>query len=424
MRLPAPDLPVAPVPEPTTSEPPGELTAQEIDFLLRFGAALHRYGAPAHRLEDLLGAVLARRGASARFFSSPTALFASFGTPESLKTGLVRVEPGEMDLSRLSEIDALAHRIIEDGLPLADANAELVRIVSRPHKRGMLANVAAFGLAAGCAARLFGGGLAESAVAGGIGLLVGVVVSLFGASPATARVTDPVAAFLCSLLALVASRLVAPIRVEVATVAGLIVLLPGLSLTIALNELSSRHLIAGTSRLFGAGIVFLQLAFGVAMGARLGSFAPLLTEPAARPDPPGWTIVPALAGTAVALHMLFRGRLRDTGFVLVSGAAAYLGARVGTDWLGAELGAFVGALLLGTFANLVARLQDRPAVVTIVPGLMLLVPGSLGLRSLESLLANDVVTGVATAFSMVLVAVAIVAGLLLSNVAVPPRRSL
>jgi uncharacterized membrane protein YjjB (DUF3815 family) len=60
----------------------------------------------------------------------------------------------------------------------------------------------------------------------------------------------------------------------------------------------------------------------------------------------------------------------------------------------------------------------------VVPGLMLLVPGSVGFRSLASLLERDVVAGVDTAFSMLMVAVALVAGLLSANALVPPRKVL
>jgi uncharacterized membrane protein YjjB (DUF3815 family) len=55
---------------------------------------------------------------------------------------------------------------------------------------------------------------------------------------------------------------------------------------------------------------------------------------------------------------------------------------------------------------------------------MLLVPGSIGYRSLAALLHSDVVSGVDAGFSAVLVGVTLAAGLLLANVLVPPRRAL
>ena len=56
-----------------------------------------------------------------------------------------------------------------------------------------------------------------------------------------------------------------------------------------------------------------------------------------------------------------------------------------------------------------------------LPGILLLVPGSIGFWSLAALLESDVVSGVETAFRMVLVAVSLVAGLLLADAIVPPR---
>lgn len=59
----------------------------------------------------------------------------------------------------------------------------------------------------------------------------------------------------------------------------------------------------------------------------------------------------------------------------------------------------------------------------IVPGILMLVPGSIGFRSISSLLGQDVVIGLKTAMAMLLVAVALAGGLLFANVVVPPRRA-
>ena len=66
----------------------------------------------------------------------------------------------------------------------------------------------------------------------------------------------------------------------------------------------------------------------------------------------------------------------------------------------------------------------RPAAVPIVPSLLLLVPGTLGVRSVASLIARDVVPGVELLFTLVTVAAALAAGLLFANLAVPPRKAL
>ena len=62
--------------------------------------------------------------------------------------------------------------------------------------------------------------------------------------------------------------------------------MPGLTLTAAMTELATRHLASGTARLSGAFITFLAIAFGVALGNRIGGAAfglpPVATRPAAR----------------------------------------------------------------------------------------------------------------------------------------------
>jgi uncharacterized membrane protein YjjB (DUF3815 family) len=85
---------------------------------------------------------------------------------------------------------------------------------------------------------------------------------------------------------------------------------------------------------------------------------------------------------------------------------------------------FVGSLTVGLASNLIARFRDRPAAVTQVPGILLLVPGSIGFRSLASLLDKQTLSGVDTAFKMTLMAVALVAGLLIANAIAPSRRTL
>jgi uncharacterized membrane protein YjjB (DUF3815 family) len=120
--------------------------------------------------------------------------------------------------------------------------------------------------------------------------------------------------------------------------------------------------------------------------------------------------------------VLFRAHARDAIWIILAGALGIAGSRIGSTTFGPELGAFVGALTVGVASNTYAYLLRRPASVTLVPGILLLVPGSIGFRSLSSLLDREVVTGVETAFTMVLIGAGLVAGLLLANVLVPERR--
>ena len=106
---------------------------------------------------------------------------------------------------------------------------------------------------------------------------------------------------------------------------------------------------------------------------------------------------------------------------LVGAVVADLSSGLGHDLLGPEGGACLGALAVGLVANGFARTFNRPAALVEVPGIMILVPGSLGLRSLTALLSQDVVTGIEVGVSMMMTAVALVFGALLANGLIPPR---
>jgi uncharacterized membrane protein YjjP (DUF1212 family) len=400
-----------------------------VALLIKLARALHAAGSPAHRLEDALTVVAAKLGLSGNFFSTPTALFAYLGRGQAQETILVRIEPGGVDLERLSSLEQLIDRLGSDALEPSQADAELDAVLSRPERYGRLVSTLAFAAASGSAALFFGGGLPEMLAAGIVGLVLGGLALLPARWPSVGRVYEPLAAMAAAFLTILFG--VHPELLGAHAVAGqavllpaLIALLPGLTLTVAMTELASRHLVSGSARLSGALITFLTLGFGVALGQWLGTAwlgSPLAVEPAPLA---AWSQLVALGVSALAFLVLFRAAPRDLPWILGAAFVALYGARLGTELLGPQLGAFLGAFLVGAGSNLVARFRHRPAAITQLPGLMLLVPGSLGFRSVASLLAQNVEVGVQAAFSMTLVAAALVTGILMANVLVPPRQLL
>ena len=85
---------------------------------------------------------------------------------------------------------------------------------------------------------------------------------------------------------------------------------------------------------------------------------------------------------------------------------------------------FLGGFLLGALANVYARFAHRPGAVVREPGIILLVPGSVGFRSVSYLLERDTVLGFDTGVLLVTLLISLVAGLLFGDLLVAPRRSL
>ncbi|MEM7678516.1 MAG: threonine/serine exporter family protein, partial [Myxococcota bacterium] len=269
--------------------------------------------------------------------------------------------------------------------------------------------------------RFFGAGLSEIAAAAGAGFIAGSLALAIPRDPRAARLFELTAAFSVTVWVAVLQAAGVAVAPFVVILAGLIVLVPGLTLTVAVSELATKNLVSGSARLTFAGMSLLQIALGVAFGQQVGLhlFGPLVDHTPTALAP--LTEVAALIATSLAISALFQAPLWLMPIIVAVTAVAILGARVGGWLLTPPLGASIGALFVAMLGNLYSRWTDRPAVVLIVPGMMLLVPGSLGFRSINSLMQQDLSMGLETAFNMGLIAVAIVAGLLVANVVLPPR---
>lgn len=405
----------------------GTLAAEVL--VAKLGRALHRYGTPAHRLEEAMNEVSHRLGLQGDFFSTPTAIFASLRPEEHEEderpgTLLMRVEPGELSLEKLSLLDALLGQVVRREVTARQASARIDEVENQPPRFGRTVTTAAFALASGSTARFFGGGLQECAVATVLGLGIGLLALAVEKLENAGRLYESVAALLAAFAATAAAIFWPPLAFWIVTVSALIVLVPGLTLTVAMTELATRNLVSGAARLSGAVLMFMTIGVGFALGNRLGILA-FGEMPVASPvELPPWTELPALAVVAFALLILFRAHPRDYGWFLAAAALALYGSRAGTEVFGPQLGALVGAVLVGVASNLFARVVRRPAAIVQMPGIMLLVPGSVGFRSVAELVRQDTLSGVQTAFSMVLVAISLVTGLLLANVLLPPRNAL
>ncbi|MBX3154514.1 MAG: threonine/serine exporter family protein [Deltaproteobacteria bacterium] len=392
-----------------------------ISFVLALGNALHRYGTPAHRLEEALKECCRRLELDAEVFTTPTTIIMSFGEPHELRTRMMRVDSTELDMDKLARVDALADRVAAQAVSPADGVVQLEEILAARRRYRARVSTPMHAVTAGALAVFFGGGLPEVAVAAVIGLALGTFAIFAQRSTDQARVFELAGAAFASLTANVVSAYV-DYSPSLATVAALIVLLPGMSLTIAMTELATRNLIAGTARLMSAVIVLLELVVGVALGERAAATLVDIHQiaPVALP---AWSQWAALGASLIGVAVLVQTQPRAFVWILLTGVLGYIAARIGTGWLG-QLGAMFGAFAVGIVGNVYARYLQRPAQIVTVPAVLLLVPGAMGFRGIRSLLTGETLTGVGTVFEMFIVATAIVAGLLIANAALQPRRSL
>ena len=396
-----------------------------VGFVLRLARALHAYGYSAARLEDILAATADRLGlAGHRFFSMPTQIMAAFGPEDRQRTHLLRVEPGEVNLGKVAALEQVSLDVAQGRASPEEGMERIERIVAAPSPYGPAVVTLAHGVLSGTVCQFLGGGWREIVVATVLGLGLGLLAIYAASHARVGRVFESLAAFLISTAAIGLARLVGPISVFVATLAGLIVLMPGLLLTTAITELATRHLASGTLRLSSAFMTLLGIVFGVALGSRLGAM--LFGDPASAIPVglPGWAPYVAIVLASASSVVILRADPRDAPWIVAAGVLGVLSGRLGAAKLGLELGMFVAAFGVAMASAAYERWKNRPAPVVLVPGILLLVPGSIGYLSMSSLMERNTVAGIDTAFTMVLTAVSLVAGLLIAGIVAPePKRA-
>src|SRR5687768_1664328 len=116
--------------------PVSDQESDAIAFVLALGRALHRYGTPAQRLEEALKVACRRLDLEAEIFTTPTAIIMSFGAPTELRTRMMRVEVGELDMDKLEQVDDLADDVAAQRVSPAEGVARLERILAAPPQYG------------------------------------------------------------------------------------------------------------------------------------------------------------------------------------------------------------------------------------------------------------------------------------------------
>ncbi len=404
---------------------------ERVRFLTELGRRLHIAGVSASRLEGAVHATARALNVTAEIWSTPTGLLLSLGDGDSLRgsqqTRVLRLEPGQVDLTALAEMERIVEDVIAKRIDLPAAWDRL-RAVDRPFgKRRQLANVAAFGLAASAVAGLLRTDWLDISVAGVLGLVIGWIALLSSTRPHLGAASEAVAALVATTLATAFAHFVAPLSLQTVIVAALIVLMPGLTLTTAVTELATQQLASGTARFAGAMTTLLKLTFGSVAASQLMTAVGWIPQQAVPTVLPQSVEVIGSVLAAASFAILFRAAKRDIPLVMASAILGYVLTRVSGNWLGEGAfagGVFVASLTIAALSNLYGRARGRPGVLVRLPGIMLLVPGSVGFRALGAVMERDYALGVDTLVAVMSALLALTAGLLFGSLLVPPRKYL
>lgn len=407
-----------------------------IGFVMELARHLHESGTTVNRLEGALERVSRKLGLEVSVWSSPTGIIICFndqlnGEPYTI-TRVLRLNPGDTNLGRMADADDIAEQVMDGRLDIADGLQRL-REIDRGSASAAYRAVQAlcFGVASAMVVSLLPGtGWGDLMAAASLGVFIGALMQIGTRSQHLFDAMEALAAFLVTLIASYLGSHVLPLSVNAVTISALIILMPGLMLTTAINELANQQLASGSARFAGAVTVLLKLTVGTILAAQLVELMGWQAlSNSGLPALPAWMPLAMLLPGALALAVLFRAHLRDIPIAMLS---VFLGFGVmkacsmvpGLSGGDIPIGTFLAAFLVTSTANLYARWFNRPGALIRVPGIILLVPGSLGFQILNNAITADTAQRVGIAMPLFAALSALVAGILFGNLLVSSRRNL
>lgn len=370
-----------------------EVTRHEDDDVLRFlatlGGALSAIGETVDAVETRLVVIARSYGMrDARFSAFPTFVLLTLGQGKAATIEPTTRLSATPRLDQIAAVHELASEAEQGAVSPAAGIERLDEIRAMDNRFGEGSSVVGYAVLTVGLALVLHPAARDVACAAVLGALVGVLRRL-GRDRRTIEALMPFIAATC-----VAAIVALAVKYDVtdpglrAMIASLVVFIPGVALTTAFLELTEGQMVAGSSRLVWGGMQLGLLAFGIVAGigmvgvsaerafsssdALLGSWAP-------------WLGVLVFAVGVTIAHSAPPGAFPSLLVVLY---AAWTGQVVGNELLGAYASGFAGALVMTFAAYLLARRPSTmPVYAVFLPGFWLLVPGSLGLIGLTTVLA-------------------------------------
>jgi len=408
--------------DPTAGEAPAESAPSTVRFLLRFARVGHEAGYATAELEERVLALAASLGLDPVQVSvTPTLVEVSLGVLTRQRTYTLRVRPAQLDLGMIARLDELVQDVLDTTVDADAGLALLDKIRAKPLTRPWPVVVGAYALAGATLTPVIGGGWRDVLAAAVVGLIVGGISLPLRKTPRTEPIVAPLAAIVASFGAAALAHLGLKIAPDVVAFAALVTFLPGLTLTAGVRELATEHLQSGVANSAKALAQLLGLIFGVEVGRSmaLAWFGPVRqVAPHAPLEAP--ELLAAIAA-GLAFTVILRAPSRDAPTMCSAAVLALVSNKIGSALLGYQAGVFGAALVVGVTGTVVGSLLRRSPLVFLVPGVLMLVPGSAGFTSVLHLLTDRTASGMAAAFDTFVTTISIAYGLMIAT-AVLPRR--
>lgn len=402
----------------------GSTHSAKIKFIMLLGRSLHRYGASSDRIEKALDLLSSNLGIQADFFSIPTSITASFKIDKhSEDTRMERLNPGKVNLSKLRQVDQTVDFVVEDKMTIEEGTELIEKILQEETLYNSYLVTLSYGfISSGVSIFLKGSPLDAFS-----SFILGLIVGLFSETVKEERIDsirEGIVSFFIALIALLSTLISPHLNTNIVTLSSLIVLVPGLMLTTSIGELASQNLTSGTARLTGSLVILLKISFGVYLATQIGMHFGVSPQITAQTNYSLFVIIPMLMLVATGLSFTFQARKSDIPWIILAAMLSYFSSRFFAQISSDAAGPFLSGTVIAAASNIYSRSLNRPAMIFLLPAIILLVPGSIGFKGINLVFNKDLLAGVDSIFNMALIGISLVSGTYFGSLLVKPRRTL
>lgn len=389
---------------------------KKYQFIIELGKALHIYGIPSYKIQSYLTQVSKKQGIEGSFSDLPTWINYVFYEDEKSYNYVECLPPGKLNLGALSRIVEVTNKVIENKDDSFSITDELNLIHAKTKKVNHFILTLAYAFAAGAFSLMIGTNWISFVFSLLLGAFVYLVVYFSEKSKYLETILESLVSFLITIFACLIYLVFPSFNVGISILSAIIIFIPGLAITTALEEITSKSLVSGGAKLFDSLISLFKQFFGVLLGLSVMSNLidfKLLNHIS---ELPRWLMFCGIPLLSITVLPIFQVRKKDMLFGVLTGATGFFTTVIFSDY-GILISTFVGTLAVVTISNLFSRITKSPKTIYLTQGIIMLVPGSKSFMGLSSSFLNSSIINTTNLFEQVaFILMGIIGGLIFAGV--------
>lgn len=391
-------------------------TPKKYQFIIELGKALHIYGVPSYKIQSYLSEVAKKQGIKGSFMDLPTWINYVFYDEDQSYNYIECIPPGSYNLGALSRISEVTDKVIANEIDSTSIDEELKAIHNETKKVNHLLTILGYMFASTAFSLLIGTNWISLGFSSLLGALVYLILYLSTKSRYLETVFESLSAFIVTIICCFLYLIFPDFNIAITILSAIIIYIPGLAITTALEEITSKSLVSGGAKLFDAIISLFKQFFGVLLGIALMS--PLIDFHQLNhvSEIPKWIMFCGIPIFSIALLPVFQVRKKDMFLGVLTGVSGFFLTVIFSGY-GILLSTFIGSIVVVAISVLFNKITKSPKTVYLTQGIIMLVPGSKSFMGLSSSYINPTITNSNNLFEQVaFILMGIIGGLLFAGV--------